>query len=64
MLVEGCNLSIKTPQKCAICKIIRDQSEFNLLKRNKDQEVGLATSCKKCNLEKAKHIKTNLELKY
>ena len=43
MLAEGCNVSRKTPQKCTICKIIKDESKFNLLKRNKDEETK---SCK------------------
>ena len=39
------------PRKCTICKIIKDESKFNEPKINKDKEVGLTKSCKKCNLE-------------
>ena len=42
MLAEGCNISIKMSPKCTICKIIKDEPEFNLLKKNKDEEVRLA----------------------
>ena len=33
-----------------MCKIIQTESAFNKLKRNKDKVVGLAKSCKGCNL--------------
>ena len=50
------------PQKFAICKIIKDESELNQLRRNK--EVGLAKSCKECNLVVYGSKKKALELTY
>ena len=35
------------PQECTICKIIKDESEFICL--NRDKGVQLAKSCRECN---------------
>ena len=48
------------PQKCTICKITEDESEFNQLKR----KVELVKSCKECNLEMYEDKKKTLELTY
>ena len=42
------------PRKWTIWQIIKDVSEFNELKRNKDKETGLAKSYKDSNLGKYK----------
>ena len=40
--VGSCKVPMKMPQKC---------TTTNRLKRNKDNNAGLAKSCKDCNLE-------------
>ena len=38
------------PQACTICKVLKDKSEFNQIKRN--NEVRIAKSCRECNSKK------------
>ena len=38
------------PQVCTMCKLLKDESEFNQIKRN--NEVRLAKSCRECNSKK------------
>ena len=49
-------------QTCTICKVLKDESEFNQIKRNK--EGRLAKSCRECNLKKYQEKKRALELEY
>ena len=49
-------------QTCTICKVLKDESEFNQIKRNK--EGRLAKSCRECNLKKYEEKKRALELEY
>lgn len=60
MLVKGYKVTINMSQICTICEIIKDKSEVNQLKRNK--EVRLTKSSKDCNLEMYENKKKNLEL--
>ena len=50
------------PQECTICKVIKDESEFSWLNRNK--EVQLAKSCRECNSKKYEEKKRTLESTY
>ena len=38
------------PQACTMCWVLKDESEFNQIKRN--NEVRLAKSCRECNSKK------------
>ena len=46
------------PQVCTMCKILKDESEFNQIKRK--SEVRLAKSCRECNLKKSEEKKEGL----
>ena len=50
------------PQACTICKVLKDESEFNQIKRN--NEVRLAKSCRECNLKKYEEKRRALESTY
>ena len=50
------------PQACTICKVIKEESEFNQIKRN--DEVRLAKLCRECNSKKYEEKKKALELEY
>ena len=50
MLVESCKVSINYASKITRWEIIKYESAFNLIKRNKDKVVELAKSCKEHNL--------------
>ena len=50
------------PQACTMCKVLKDESEFNQIKRN--NEVRLAKSCRECNSKKCEEKKKALELAY
>ena len=50
------------PQACIICKVLKDESEFNQIKRN--NEMRLAKSCRECSLKKYEEKKKALELEY
>ena len=43
------------PQVCTMCKVLKNESEFNKIKRN--NEVRLAKSCRECNLKKIRRKK-------
>ena len=38
------------PQVCTMCKVFKEESEFNQIKRN--NEVRLEKSCRECNSKK------------
>ena len=46
MVVESCKVSINCVSKITRWVIIKYESAFNLIKRNKDKVVELAKSCK------------------
>ena len=50
------------PQVCTICKVLKDESEFNHIKRN--YEVRLPKSCRECNLKKSVEKRRALETTY
>ena len=50
------------PQACTMCKVLKDESEFNQIKRN--NEVRLAKSCRECNSKICEEKKKALELAY
>ena len=50
------------PQVCTMCKILKDESEFNQIKRK--SEVRLAKSCRECNLKKSEEKRRALESTY
>ena len=50
------------PQECTTSKIIKDESEFSWLNRNRG--VQLAKSCRKCNSKKYEEKKRALESTY
>ena len=50
------------PQACTICKVLKDESEFNQIKRT--NEVRLAKSCREYNSKKYEEEKKALELEY
>ena len=50
------------PQACIICKVLKDESEFNQIKRN--NEMRLAKSCRECNSKKSEEKRSSLELAY
>ena len=39
------------PQVCTMCKVFKDESEFNQMKRK--NEVRLVKSCRECNSKKS-----------
>ena len=43
-----------------MCKVLKDESEFNQIKRN--SEVNLAKPCRECNLKKYEEKRRALEL--
>ena len=45
-----------------MCKVFKDESEFNQIKRN--NEVRLAKSCRECNLKKSEEKRRDPELTY
>ena len=49
-------------QVCTICKVLKDELEFNQIKRN--NEVRLAKSCGECNSKKSEEKRKTLELTY
>ena len=49
-------------QVCTMCKVLKDESEFNQIKRN--NEVRLAKSCRECNSKKSEEKRKALELTY
>ena len=50
------------PQACTMCKVLKDESEFNQIKRN--NEMRLAKSCRECNSKKSEEKRRSLELAY
>ena len=44
-----------------MCKVLKDESEFNQIKRN---EVRLAKSCRECNSKKSEEERKALESTY
>ena len=50
------------PQVCTMCKVLKDESEFNQVKRN--NEVRLAKSCRQCNSKKYAEKRKTLESTY
>ena len=50
------------PQVCTMCKVLKDESEFNQIKRN--NEVRLAKPCRECNLKKYEEKRRALESTY
>ena len=50
------------PQVCTMCKLLKDESEFNQIKRN--NEVRLAKSCRECNLKKSEEKRRALGSTY
>ena len=50
------------PQVCTICKALKDESEFNHIKRN--YEVRLPKSCRECNFKKSVEKRRALETTY
>ena len=50
------------PQVCTMCKVLKDESEFNQIKRN--NEVRLAKSCTECNLKNSEQKRRALESTY
>ena len=50
------------PEARTICKVLKDKSEFNQIKRN--NEVTLAQSCRECNSKKIEEKRRALELEY
>ena len=46
-------------QVCTMCKVLKDESEFNQIKRN--SEVNLAKPCRECNLKKYEEKRRALE---
>ena len=50
------------PQVCTICKVLKDESEFNQIKRN--NEVRLAKSCRESNSKKSEEKRKALESTY
>ena len=49
-------------QVCTICRVLKDESEFNKIKRNK--EVRQAKSCRECNSKKSEEKSKILESTY
>ena len=47
------------PQICTIYKIVKDESKFNQIERNK--EVRPTKSCNKCNSKKSEEKRKALE---
>ena len=47
------------PQVCIMCKMLKDESEFNQIKRS--NEVKLAKSCREWNLKKSEEKRRALE---
>ena len=45
-----------------MCKVLKDESEFNQIKRN--NEVRLAKSCRESNFKKSEEKRRTLELTY
>lgn len=54
----------KIPQKRDICKIIKDESAFNQLKRNRYKDIGLTKSSIDYELEMHQNKKKTLKLRY
>ena len=50
------------PQIGTICKIVKGESKFNHIERNKD--VRPAKSCKECNSKKCEEKRRDLESTY
>ena len=50
------------PQVCTMCKVLKDESEFNQIKRN--NEVRLVKPCRECNLKKYEEKRRALESTY
>ena len=50
------------PEVCTMCKVLKDESEFNQIKRN--NKVKLAKSRRECNSKKYEEKKKALELEY
>ena len=48
------------PQVGTLCKVFKNESEFNQIKRS--NEVRLAKSCRECNLKKIEEKRRALEL--
>ena len=49
-------------QVCTMCKVLKDESEFNQIKRNNG--VRPAKSCRECNSKKSEEKRKALELTY
>ena len=58
------SINKKIPQKRAICKIIKDESAFNQLKRNIYKNIGLTKSSIDYELEMHQNKKKTLKLRY
>ena len=50
------------PQVCTMCKVLKDESEFNQIKKN--NEVRLVKPCRECNLKKYEEKRRALESTY
>ena len=50
------------PQACTMCKVLKDESEFNQIKRNK--QVRWEKSRRECNLKKYEAKRRALESRY
>ena len=50
------------PQVCTMCKVLKDESEVNQIKRN--NEKRLAKSCREWNSKKYEEKKKTLEFEY
>ena len=51
------------PQVCTMCKVFKDESEFNQIKRNNEMRLAKSYSSE-CNSKKYEEKKKALELEY